>query len=801
MPDLIVQDARYALRRLVRAPGFTAVVVITLALGLGANTAIFSIVRAELLRPLPFRDPQRLVWVAERNDKLQLATFGASALNYLSWKEQARSLDPLGAIGSASLILTGTGEPEQLAAGTITPSVIDVLGLRPLLGRAFRIGEDAPGAAPIVMLGERFWRRRFAGDASLVGHSLTLSGIDHLVVGIVPDSLNVIAPNDVFVPMVIDPRQEKRLHHVTTVVARLRDGLDSAQAHSEMDAVAREVGRQYPETKDWGIRLVDFDHFIVSDQVRTSLWVLLGAVACVLLVTCANVGHLLLARGLAREKELAVRTALGASRWQLLRQLMIESLALALCGGALGLVAAAWTVRVVEAALPPNVMPVAGIRFDPSVLLFSLGLSVATGALFGSVPAWHALRAHLSGVMRQGGRGPSGGLRLSVRNALAASELALATVLLIGAGLLAKSLDELQRVDLGFRPEGVLTFQVSPPLTRYPLDGGAQAFYRRLLESLGGAPGVTGVAVSSGLPFGAGNYTQTPVAPVASTVMPADAALTVDWRLVSADYFRVLGIPLLAGRAFEASDDAGAAPSIVVSRSLARKFWGREAVIGQSLRRVADGREFNVIGVVGDARNTALNQMAPAMYFSSASRLWPVMDVAVRTVGSPEAAVPVVRERLRELDPELPLSNVRPLSDWVHNGAAQPRLSATALLAFAAMALLVAGIGTYGVLAYSVSRRTGEIGVRMALGAERGRVVAMVLREGLRVAGLGIAGGLALALALGQVLDSLVFGVTVRDPLTFAVVGLVLLLVSLAASGLPAHRAARVDPIVALRYE
>jgi predicted permease len=529
---VLLNDLTYTVRVLRKTPLFTIAVLLTVALGIGVNTAIFSVVNGVLVRPLPFHEPDRLVWVAERNDKLGLPTFTASALNYLSWKEQTQSLDGLGAIGFASFNLSGQGDPEQFAGSTITPSVFPLLGLHPVAGRAFQDGEDEPGRPPVVMISEGLWKRRFGADGSLVGRSLTLNGLDYLVAGVVPAALGVIAAGDVWVPLVIDPGRENRLNHLINVVGRLRPGLTLEQAQAEMDTVASRVGRDHPEVKDWGIRLVTFPRWIVGDQLRTALLVLLGAVACVLLIACANVANLLLARGVSREKEMAVRAAIGASRGRLLRQLLVESLVLSLLGGGGGLLAAFGAVHLFNVALPANLLPVPDVHIDATVLLFALALTVVTGLLFGIAPGWHAARTELAVVLKQAARSSTGGARPLLRKGLAAAELALATVLLVAAGLLGQSLQALQRVDLGFRPEGLLTFQLSLPPARYPAGGKAFAFYRELLESLRSLPGVRDAAISSGIPFGVGNYTATPVGTVGPSVLPVGTAVAIDarWR-------------------------------------------------------------------------------------------------------------------------------------------------------------------------------------------------------------------------------------------------------------------------------
>jgi putative ABC transport system permease protein len=791
-------ELRQSLRGLWKAPLFAATAVLTLALGIGVSAAMFSVLDAELLRPLPFREPGRLVRVAERNDALQLADWTASALNYVSWRERSSSFERMGAVGYASVALTGSGEPEQLAANTVTPALFALLGLRPLVGREFGEDEAAPDGARVAMIGEALWRRRFAARASVVGESVTLDGEPFVVVGVAPESVALVAGGDLFTPLRIDPRKENRLNHVITAVGRLRPGVDALGAQRQMDVLAAQLRAEYPELRDWGVRIVPFAEWFVPASLRTSLLVLMGAVALVLGTACANVSGLQLARAVARRQETAVRLSLGARISDVVRLVLAESLVVACVGGLVGVALARLFVRAANAWLPAGLLPVTGIAVDARALAFGAGCASLAAVLSGVVPAWYAARATLSDVLKQGGRSLAG--HGPAHRRLVAGELALATVLLVGAGLMLATLERLQRVPLGFDATHLLTFQVAPPASRYGDLAHGVAFYERLLAELEALPGVESAAISSGLPFGNGAYTRTPIAPVGRSALAQGASLPIDWRVVSPGYMAALRLRLLSGR-FLASQDAASAPLVaVVSQQTATAFWGDESPLGHVVRTVASGREFIVVGVVADGLNASLSQAAiPAIYFSSGQRLWPSMDVVLRTRGEPSAAIAAARAVVQRLDPLLPVASVKTLEQWIGASAAQPRLTAALVGAFAASALAMAAIGVYGVIALSVSRREREMALRLALGARPLVVTRLVLAEGLSIAAWGIALGLAGAAALGRVVSSLLFGVGAHDPFVFVGAALLLAAAATAACYGPARRASRVAPAQTLR--
>jgi putative ABC transport system permease protein len=796
----VTQDVAYSLRLMRKAPLFTAAVVLTIGLAIAANATIFSVVNAQMLRPLPFKDPDRLLFVFERNDKLNAPIYNVSDLNFLDWRAQTKSFD-LAAVNPNNYILTGMREPEQLAGNRISPTLLRVLGVPLIAGRTFTPEEEKPGAARVAIIGESFRRRHFGKDANPLGRTIELDGNATTIVGIAPDTLNLLEPGDIYTPLIIDLAKEVRLNHTLVVVGRLKPGVSIPQARAEMNTISDGMKQQYPEMRDWGVNLISTFDALISPQIKTGLLVLLAAVSFVLLIACANIANLLLARTAARQHEMAVRTALGASQGRLVRQLLIESVTLSCSGGLVGLLATWWAVRAMNHWLPPNTLPIPTIEVDSHVLLFALGTTVLTGLIFGIVPALRTAKVKVDEVLKTGGRAGSGGIRTLMRNSLVAIELALATVLLIGAGLFIQTLVNLQSVKLGFEPHGLITFQVSLPPGKYPSKTKAPLFFREMIESLAALPGVRGVAVSSGIPFGAGAYYSHPMMATENSILPPDAKVSVDWRIVNPGYFKTMKIPLLRGREFEYTD-ASTPNIIIVSQATAHTFWGDQNPIGRTLRRSADPKTpFTVVGVVGDVRSTQLSQESPAFYYSITTRTNPLMDVVVRTDAAPESLLPAIRKQIKALDPDLPMANVKTMEQWLTTSAAQPRLTSILLSVFAGVALLIAAIGIYAVLAYSVSQRTREIGLRMALGATQRRVLGLIVSEGMRVVLLGLVIGLAGGLALGRTVQSLVYGVGVSDPKIYFVVAAILTAVALAACFIPARRAAGVDPMVALREE
>jgi len=795
-------DIRYAFRMMKRTPLFTAAVVLTVAIAIAANATIFTVVNAVLIRALPFSQPERILQIAEKNDKLNLPVFAASVLNFLSWREQQQSFEQIAGVGFATFTLTGSGEPEQITGNRISPVLDQVLGTRPLVGRTFSVDEEKPGATAVALIGEGLWKRRFASDRNLVGRTILLDGVPTTVVGIEPASMKLITGGDIYEPLTIDPKTELRLNHVIIVFGRLRPGVSPSRAQAEMDTISLRVGQQFPEVKNWGINLISLTDTFVTPDLKTGLLVLLVAVVFVLLIACANIANLLLSRAATRQKEMAVRTALGATRIRLIRQLLVESIVLSGVGGGAGLIATWAAVRALTHSLPAGTLPIPDVGIDGTVLWFCFALTIATGMLFGLAPAFRVASVKTNEALKEAGRG-STGVRNWLRDGLAAAEVALAAILLIGASLLIQSLANLQRVQLGFDPQALLTFQLALPVPQYPLADKGPQFYHNLIDDLKSVPGVRGVVVSSGIPFGVGSYSRHPMITREASVLPPGTAVPIDWRSVSNGYFDMMRIPVLRGRVFNDGDTSTSQLVMVVSQSTAQKFFGDADPIGKTLRPSAKPEMvFTIVGVVGDVRDQVLNLQTPTLYYALPQRgSWPLMDVAVRAAGSPEALLPSIRQRIAKMDAGLALANVNTMDQWLANSAATPRLNTVLLTTFAVVALIIAAIGIYGVLAYSVNQRTREIGVRMALGATPGRVLHLVVNEGMRMVLAGVVVGLVGGLALGRAVSSLVFGVKVHDPLTFVVVAIVLTAIALAACVFPARRAARVDPMVALREE
>jgi putative ABC transport system permease protein len=793
---MMAHDLRYAARALRGSPMFTLVAIATLALGIGANTAIFSVVHAVALQALPNQDPARLVRIWEKNDKLRIPRFSASVPNYYSWRERVHAFEELGAWRSGSATLTTGGDPQRVARLESTWTVLPLLGIRPIAGRTFTADEDRPGGARVAILAESVWRNRLGGKTDVLGQPIVLDGIPHTVIGVIRDR-DFVIPVSVLTPLAADLANEGRSNHMMAVIARLKPDVPIEQAQKEMDAIAIQLGKDFPkDDADWGITMASFYDWIVPESVRTGLYLLLSSVGLVLLIACTNIANLTLARSALRRREQAVRLALGASRGRLIREALTECVLLSLAGGAIGMLLAYWAVPLFRTQLATVLPRAADIRLNAPVLFFALAVSVLTGLLFGALPAILNSRRDLVTALKDSSR--SGGSRHQsiARRLLVVGQLALATILLAGAALLVQSFIRLQRVDLGFKPERITTAMIGLPQSRYPTHPAGWQFYTRVIQEIQNTAGIEAVGLSSGAPLSGGNTGQQVRAGGANAL--GTEQLQADWRMVSPDYFKAMGIPILRGRSFTEEDRRSGQPVMVLSADLASRFWPNEDPVGHT---VIAGESYRVVGIAGDVRN--LNQATdprPTMYMSTTQRLWPSMTLVVRAKSDVPVA-PIIRKTVGAIDPQLAVYNVRTMEALIDNNAAQPRVTAWLVGMFAILALLLAAIGVYGVLAYLVTQRTREIGLRIALGARPRSVLQLVVGHSLRLSAIGISFGVVGALLLGPSIESQLFGVKPRDAATLVVVALSLLAVAVLASYIPARRATQVDPLTALRTE
>jgi predicted permease len=799
----LLQDLRFAVRQLRRTPAFTVTAVACLALGIGANTAIFSAVDGVLLSPLPFPEPERLLTVWGHHASIGRET--ASLPDFLDWRRESRSFAGMAARANTQFNLTGAGEPEVVRGALVTANYFRVLGAPIPVGRGFRDEEERSGAARVAILSEGFWRREFGGSADVVGRQITLGGVPYTIVGAGARGPSVPQEVDVWSTFPTDTTLGRR-NDFLEVLGRLAPGADQRRAQEEMTTIARRLERAYPNSNGgWGVELVGLQERIVG-EIRPALLVFMGAVGLVLLIACANVANLMLARVAARDREVTIRAALGASRRRLVRQLLTESVVLSLAGGALGLGLAVWGVRALQALEPGTIPRLDEIGVNGTALAFALGLSLATGMLFGVAPAVHLMRYDLRDGLAEGGRGMAGHHSAGrTRSLLVLAEVALACVLLVGAALLLTSFIRLQQVDPGFRPEGILTARVTLPRARYDDPARQAAFADALLERVRSLPGVTSAAIASDAPLGDGPpYWSFAVAGVEQPA-PDVVQDAVIFR-TTADYFRTFAIPLLRGRLYDASDRGDAAPVALVSEALARRYWPDRSPLGARIT-LGDPTDtssvwMTVVGVVGDVRQEGPAAAAyPQLYLPLAQASSRSLLIALRTPGDPPALAPAVKRAVSGLDASLALGRVATMDERVAGVLARPRVNALLLAGFAATALVLAALGIYGVIAYSVVRRTRELGIRMALGARAADVLRLVLRQGMAPVLAGLALGLGGAAAASRVLRGLLYGVGGTDPMTYAGVATFLAAVALLASYLPARRAATADPVVALRDE
>jgi predicted permease len=798
----LLHDLRYGFRMLLKRPGFTAVAVVTLALGIGANTAIFSVVNAVLLRPLPFADPDRLVLFYETNRQMGFSGPGTVCdPDYPDWKTQSESFGQIAAYQRRPFNLTSVGDPERLQGSVCDAGLFSLLGVRPTLGRAFTEEEEKPGHDDVVVIGDKLWQRRFGSDPSALGSVIRLDGKSRTVIGVMPSGFDFPNQTEVWTPLVLTSDCSNSFNQV---VARLKPGVPLRQAQEDAGAIFRRMAERHQQRDaESEMTVMPLQEFVVA-STRHVLLILLGAVSLVLLIACANVANLLLARAAGRQREMAIRRALGASRWRIVSQLLVESVILAVLGGALGVLAAVWGLEGLLAFLPPGVPRAESIGIDVWVLAFALAASLVSGIIFGLAPALHSSNIDLGRSLKEGERSVSDSRsRRHVRSALVISEFALAMVLLASAGLLIRSFIHLTEVKPGFDARNVLTMNVLLPPTRYSKPADMTNFYRTAIERFQNVPGVRAAGAVFGLPLGdmsiRGDFT------VEGQPPPA-AGLTASKLVVSSGYFQAMGIPLVSGRFFTEADTDKTAQVVIISENLAEMFWPGEDPIGKRLQPGFRSKPMcTVAGVVANVRQNGFAKDAPLAIYMPDSQapvfLLSAAAFVVRTEADPQSLANAFRRELQAVDKELPLYDVRTMDQLVSRSVSEPRFNMVLLAVFAGLALALASIGIYGVMAYSVAERTREIGIRMAMGAKPEDVLELVLRQGTALIVMGLGVGLAAAFALTRVISSFLFGVSAADPAAFAGITLLLGAVALIACYIPARRATKVDPMVALRYE
>jgi len=803
--ETLLQDLRYAIRTLRKSPGFTLVAVLTLALGIGVNTTIFSLVNGVMLRPLPFQDPSRLVRVWESSPSRNWAFFSMSQPNFLDYREQNCSFDRLAATMGFPVALTEGDAPERISGLAVSPNFFATLGIRPLLGRDMLPEEGSPGGGGRVALVSRgLWQRRFGSRPDIIGSTISLDEQSYTVVGVMPTDLTW-GKTHVFVPLVLD-RNQPRGDHRLTVIGRLKPGVTLAQAQTDLERIAKRLEETYPGTNNgWTVVSRTFYDWLIPEETRRALGILQGAVAFVLLIACANVANLMLARAAARHGELAIRTAIGAARSRIMRQLLTEAMLVALLGGALGLLVVVLGLDAVRSINPGDLPRLDTVSLDSAVLLFTLGVSLLTGLLFGLTPAVRSSRGDLTETLKEGGRGTTGWTRNSLRSSLVIAEVALSLVLLVGAGLLLRSFWQVLQVQPGFETRNLLTASISLPGPRYSSTQAYVAFHQELTQRLRALPGVRAAGLASGVPLDRGG---TAMDVYIEGRAPGPEQPSAEWRRVSPGYFRAMGIPQLRGRDLREEDAREDGRGVVISDEMARRFWPGEDPIGRQFRafsatqRKPVGRAFTVVGVVGDVRYFGLDAAAgPVVYLPYEGSVWNPMRVVLRTEGDPRGYIAALRDVVRALDPILPVANIQTMDELLDSSLAPRQFNLLLLGTFAAVALGLAAAGLYGVMAYVATQRTHEIGIRLTLGAQHADILRMVVGRGLVLTATGVGVGLVGALWLTRFLSTLLFEVSGADPATFTGVGVLLTIVAVLACWLPARRATRVDPLVALRYE
>jgi putative ABC transport system permease protein len=812
----LIQDFTYAFRQFRKSPGFAVVVILTLSLGIGFNTAIFSVVNAVLLRPLDLRDANRLVrvWhVPPPKSFPGMTKFSVSAANYLDWEKQNHVFESMAIYNYRGFTLTGGSKPEQIDASAVSSNFFTTLGVQPILGRALSAEDDQPGRSKTVLLSHRLWQEQFGASPDIVGRNINLDGQGYLVAGVMPESFRFPEFAQMWTPMAwTDKERAVRGEHHSIVIARLKPGVELKQAQAEMDTISGRLQQTYPEDdKDWGALVVPLHDDMVAD-VRPALLVLLGAVAFVLLIACVNVANLSLAKTFGRQKEIAIRTALGATSGRVLRQILTETVLLALAGGALGLAYAHFAARLIVAFLADKLPHSIDVSLDAKVMVFTAVISVLTGIVSGALPALRLTRRDLNQSLKQGlGRTDADSSGHRTRRILVVAEVALSLLLLVGAGLMIRSFQKLRSVNPGFDSRNILTMTAMVPGAKFAKPSQQAGFFELVLQRVRALPGVESAAVIDDIPLNDQGSHQ-PVAIEGRPTLPMSEQPEVDVRLVSFGYMSALHIPILRGRDLSDTDIADRPAVVLISESMARQFWPGEDALGKRLTLTFSPELVReVVGIVGDVKLDSLDQTRPSATLYSpldqiavpSSGSWSSfpMTLVVRSASGAAGMVSAVSNVVHEVDRDIPLRDIFTMDDIVANSLSQPRFNMLLLGAFAGLALLLATVGIYSVLSYSVKQSVREIGIRLALGARLSDVLRMVIIEGMKPTLLGVAIGAAAALALGRVLSNLIYSVQPADPLTFLVVAVLLSAVALVASIAPAYRATRVDPMVALRYE
>ena len=803
------QDLRYGLRMLMRNPGFTIVAVLALALGIGANSAIFSVVSAVLLRPLPYPDAEQLAMVWEEASHLGFPRDTPAAANYVDWRDQNQVFEGMAAMAQQDFNLTGVGEPERLEGRRVSANLFSLLGVGPQLGRAFLPEEDQPGKNRVVILGHGLWQRRFGADPQVVGKPLSLNGENFTVVGVMPARFQFPSrETQLWVPIAFNAEEAtNRTNHYLEVVARMKPGITPKQAQTEMDTIAARLAQQYPEeNKRLGAVVTPLREQVVGN-IKPALLVLLGAVGFVLLIACANVANLLLARAAVRQKEIALRLALGASRSRLTRQFLTESVLLAALGGALGLLLSLGAIAVLKSFIPTTILQAQDIVLDAKVLIFTSAVALLSGFIFGLAPATQAANFNLNDTLKESGRDAAAGARGNrIRSVLVVSEVAVSFLLLIGAGLLINSFLRLRNVDPGFRAENVLTMRIVLPEPKYPDKERRAPFYTELIRRAQNFPGVQSAAVSSDLPLTSEGNSIAIVIEGQPDPAPDQRQIVVT-RVVSPRYFGTMEIQVVEGRDFTERDTGDAPAVVVITERTARHFWPGESALGKRLKSGTSATSASpwrqVVGVVKDVHQFALGKDPKLQIYLPYPQTgaFPPNSLVLQTQVNPLSLAATVRRTIWEIDKDQPVSDVSTMEEIVSQSVARQRFSTMLLGIFATLALVLAAVGIYGVMSYSIAQRTREIGIRMALGAQRSDVLKMVVGQGLKLVVIGVAIGLVAAFVLTRVMASLLFGVSATDPMTFITISLILMGVALVASYIPALRATRVDPMVALHYQ